>query len=188
MPSSGSITGKPVFSISARRTSSVLSCIRNIRRSTSITRPIASAADMPRKITIIFKLSSESVADAGAVLITGPANAKIELIKHIHQHDPDRMKVIAGVETVDHPSDGALSLTPENTSRPPIGWSLRRSEPSYQIWLARTEKILQFLFLGEFASAGQSGVRPIVDRSAVFDGRHGHYRSRFLETAMSYST
>ena len=50
----------------------------------------------------------ESVADAGAVLITGPANAKTELIKHIHQHDPDRMKVIAGVETVDHPSDGAL--------------------------------------------------------------------------------
>lgn len=50
----------------------------------------------------------ESVADAGAVLITGPANAKTELIKHIHQHDPARMKIIAGVETVDHPSDGAL--------------------------------------------------------------------------------
>ena len=50
----------------------------------------------------------ESVADAGAVLITGPANAKTELIKHIHQHDPNVMKVIAGVETVDHPSDGAL--------------------------------------------------------------------------------
>jgi hypothetical protein len=50
----------------------------------------------------------ESVAAAGAVLITGPANAKIELIKHIHRHDPGRMAVIAGVETVDHPSDGAL--------------------------------------------------------------------------------
>ena len=49
-----------------------------------------------------------AVADAGAVLITGPANAKTELIKHIHQHDPNMMKVIAGVETVDHPSDGAL--------------------------------------------------------------------------------
>lgn len=50
----------------------------------------------------------ESVADAGAILITGPANAKTELIKHIHQHEPNMMKVIAGVETVDHPSDGAL--------------------------------------------------------------------------------
>jgi stalled ribosome rescue protein Dom34 len=50
----------------------------------------------------------ESVADAGTVLITGPANAKTELIKHIHQHAPDKAKCIAGVETVDHPSDGAL--------------------------------------------------------------------------------
>ena len=50
----------------------------------------------------------ESVADAGTVLITGPANAKLELIKHIHQHEPNMMKVIAGVETVDHPSDAAL--------------------------------------------------------------------------------
>jgi hypothetical protein len=50
----------------------------------------------------------DSVADAGAILITGPANAKTELVKHIHQHAPLRMKAIAGVETVDHPSDAAL--------------------------------------------------------------------------------
>ena len=50
----------------------------------------------------------ELFAEAGAVLITGPANAKTELVKHIHQHDPDRMKAVAGVETVDHPSDGSL--------------------------------------------------------------------------------
>ena len=50
----------------------------------------------------------EAIADAGAVLITGPANAKTELVKHIHEHDPLRMKAIAGVETVDHPSDGQL--------------------------------------------------------------------------------
>jgi hypothetical protein len=51
---------------------------------------------------------AESIADAGAVLITGPANAKTELVKHIQQHDPQRMKAIAGVETVDHPSDASL--------------------------------------------------------------------------------
>src|ERR1700724_3915033 len=51
---------------------------------------------------------AESIADAGAVLITGPANAKTELLKHIHHHDPKRMAVIVGVETVDHPSDAAL--------------------------------------------------------------------------------
>jgi hypothetical protein len=50
----------------------------------------------------------ESVADAHAVLITGPANAKSELVKHIDQHDPELMKLIAGVEAVDHPSDAQL--------------------------------------------------------------------------------
>ena len=51
---------------------------------------------------------AESIADAGAVLITGPANAKTELVKHIHHHDPKLMKVIVGIETVDHPSDAQL--------------------------------------------------------------------------------
>jgi len=49
-----------------------------------------------------------AIGTASAILVTGPANAKTELIKHIHQHDPNRMKVIAGVETVDHPSDAQL--------------------------------------------------------------------------------
>ena len=51
---------------------------------------------------------ADSIADAGAVLITGPANAKTELVKHLHHHDPRLMNVISGVETVDHPTDGAL--------------------------------------------------------------------------------
>jgi hypothetical protein len=51
---------------------------------------------------------AQAFADAGAVLITGPANAKTELIKHIHHHDPQLMKIIVGIETVDHPSDGQL--------------------------------------------------------------------------------
>jgi len=50
----------------------------------------------------------ESIADAGAVLITGPANAKTQLVKHIHEHDPNLMKAVAGIETVDHPSDAQL--------------------------------------------------------------------------------
>jgi hypothetical protein len=49
-----------------------------------------------------------AVADAGAVLVTGPANAKTELVKHIHRHDPRLMDIIVGVETVDHPSDAQL--------------------------------------------------------------------------------
>ncbi len=51
---------------------------------------------------------AKSIADAGAVLITGPANAKTELVKHISTHHPQRMKIIVGIESVDHPSDGEL--------------------------------------------------------------------------------
>jgi stalled ribosome rescue protein Dom34 len=51
---------------------------------------------------------AESIADAGAVLITGPANEKTELVKHIREHNPKLTGAIAGVETVDHPSDAQL--------------------------------------------------------------------------------
>ena len=55
-----------------------------------------------------FHAVAAAIADAGAVLITGPANAKTELVKHIHRHDARLMDKIAGIESVDHPSDGAL--------------------------------------------------------------------------------
>lgn len=55
-----------------------------------------------------FHQVAASIADAGAVLITGPANAKTELMKHIRNHAPELIKIIVGVESADHPSDGAL--------------------------------------------------------------------------------
>jgi hypothetical protein len=51
---------------------------------------------------------AESVADAGSVLIAGPANTKTQLVEHIRTHDPRLAKAIEGVETVDHPSDAQL--------------------------------------------------------------------------------
>ena len=51
---------------------------------------------------------AESIADAGAVLLVGPGNAKHDLVKHIERHDPNLKKIIAGVETLDHPSDPQL--------------------------------------------------------------------------------
>ena len=50
----------------------------------------------------------EALGASKAVLVTGPGMAKTALIKHIAEHDPALMQRIAGVETVDHPSDGAL--------------------------------------------------------------------------------
>jgi stalled ribosome rescue protein Dom34 len=55
-----------------------------------------------------FHQVATAVAEAGAVLVVGPANAKTEFIKHIHHHDPRLVDCLAGIETVDHPSDGAL--------------------------------------------------------------------------------
>src|ERR1700733_7528811 len=55
-----------------------------------------------------FHAVMEAIPDAKAVLICGPANAKTELVKHIHHHDPRLIGIVAGIETVDHPTDGAL--------------------------------------------------------------------------------
>ncbi|MEO8882474.1 MAG: translational machinery protein [Devosia sp.] len=49
-----------------------------------------------------------AIAEAETVLITGPANEKTELAKRIQLRHPLLAQHIAAVETVDHPSDGAL--------------------------------------------------------------------------------
>ena len=43
-----------------------------------------------------------------AILITGPANAKMELNNYIAAHHPATAKQIAAVEALDHPSDSEL--------------------------------------------------------------------------------
>ena len=50
----------------------------------------------------------EAQKGAQEVLVVGPAQAKLQLIKHIHAHAPALMSKIVGVETVDHPTDGQL--------------------------------------------------------------------------------
>ncbi|HWR75679.1 MAG TPA: translational machinery protein [Thiobacillus sp.] len=49
-----------------------------------------------------------ALSGAAEILIVGPGQAKLELIKHIHAHDHDVVKRVVGVETVDHPGDGQL--------------------------------------------------------------------------------
>ena len=51
---------------------------------------------------------AHALADASEVLVVGPANAKLQLIKHIHAHDHGMVDKIIGVETVDHPSDAQI--------------------------------------------------------------------------------
>lgn len=49
-----------------------------------------------------------ALAGIDKVLITGPASAKTELMKHIHRDEKSLVDHIAGIETVDHPTDKEL--------------------------------------------------------------------------------
>jgi hypothetical protein len=51
---------------------------------------------------------AQALAGASEILIVGPAQAKLQLIKHIHAHDAALVSKVVGVETVDHPTDGQL--------------------------------------------------------------------------------
>jgi hypothetical protein len=108
MPSSGSITVKHAYFISAER-----NWTRWCSTRTNPTRHIHHKANSigsghaTEEQKFVHRIV-ESIQGAGAVLITGPANARTELVKHIHHHDPALLEIIAGVETVDHPSDGTL--------------------------------------------------------------------------------
>lgn len=55
-----------------------------------------------------FERVAQAISQAAAILVTGPANAKTELVAYIRKHQPHLGERISGVETLDHPSDGAL--------------------------------------------------------------------------------
>jgi hypothetical protein len=57
---------------------------------------------------VYFHAVVRALATASAVLLTGPANAKIELVKHMTRHDPALMTKVSTVQTVDHPTDRQL--------------------------------------------------------------------------------
>ena len=51
---------------------------------------------------------AESLKGAQEILVVGPAQAKLQLIKHLHAHHPAMAELVVGIETVDHPTDGQL--------------------------------------------------------------------------------
>ena len=50
----------------------------------------------------------EALSGAQEWLITGPGEAKNELMRHIERHDPQFRDRVVGVESADHPSDGQV--------------------------------------------------------------------------------
>jgi len=55
-----------------------------------------------------LKRATEALSHAGAILITGPANAKTELATYIKRVNPKLAERISAVQSVDHPTDGNL--------------------------------------------------------------------------------
>ncbi|MEJ1961606.1 MAG: translational machinery protein [Gammaproteobacteria bacterium] len=55
-----------------------------------------------------FKRVAQAIEKAGAILVTGPASAKTELVSYIKRTQPNLAARISGVESLDHPTDGAL--------------------------------------------------------------------------------
>jgi stalled ribosome rescue protein Dom34 len=62
-----------------------------------------------REIPRYYQEVAQALRDADAILVLGPATAKLELVKHIHAHHPDLVARIVGVETVDHPTDRQIA-------------------------------------------------------------------------------
>jgi stalled ribosome rescue protein Dom34 len=51
---------------------------------------------------------AQVIAEVDSVLVTGPANAKLELLKHLERHDAQLAARVSAVQTSDHPTDGEL--------------------------------------------------------------------------------
>lgn len=51
---------------------------------------------------------AESLTGVREILVTGPGQAKLWLIKHLQKHDPQVYERVIAVETVDHPSNNQL--------------------------------------------------------------------------------
>jgi len=55
-----------------------------------------------------FERVIHSLSDAGAILLTGPGHARLELKNYMTEHHPALANHIAAVEALDHPHDATL--------------------------------------------------------------------------------
>ena len=55
-----------------------------------------------------FHEVAETLRGASALLIVGPASAKLDFIRHLQRHEHALEAKVRGVETLDHPTDAQL--------------------------------------------------------------------------------
>ncbi|HEV2358473.1 MAG TPA: translational machinery protein [bacterium] len=63
------------------------------------------AKEHPEDATRFFHEVARSVDSVDTVLVVGPASAKLEFLKYLQGHDEKLHAKVAGIETVDHPTD-----------------------------------------------------------------------------------
>ena len=63
------------------------------------------AEEHPDDANRFFHDVAQSLHTADTVLVVGPSSAKLEFLKYVQAHDRRLQDKIAGVETVDHPTD-----------------------------------------------------------------------------------
>jgi stalled ribosome rescue protein Dom34 len=62
----------------------------------------------PKEDQAYLESVTQAVADAGAILIMGPANEKTELVKHIEKTHPQLRAKVEAIEPADHMTDGEI--------------------------------------------------------------------------------
>jgi len=62
----------------------------------------------PKEDQAYLENVTKAVADAGAILVMGPANERTEFVKHVEKTHPQLRPRIEAVEAADHPSDGEI--------------------------------------------------------------------------------
>lgn len=62
-------------------------------------------AEHPADAKEFFHEVARSLESADTVLIVGPSSAKLEFLRYMEDHDRVLRAKIAGIETVDHPTD-----------------------------------------------------------------------------------
>ena len=63
----------------------------------------------PEDAKRFFHDVARSLAGSEPILVVGPSSAKLELVAYLHDHDRAVEARIAGVHTVDHPTDGQIA-------------------------------------------------------------------------------
>jgi stalled ribosome rescue protein Dom34 len=67
------------------------------------------AKEHPDDAARFFHELARSLDDYQYILVVGPSTAKLDFVRYVHDHYRALEPRIAGVETVDHPTDGQVT-------------------------------------------------------------------------------